>query len=66
MLRPIFIGANMKKKKKQRGIRTVIAALVIALIAVAALIIWKQWEYSASEDFYNGLRGALRLGGVCA
>ena len=56
----------MKKKRKQRGIRTAIAVLVIALIAVAALIIWKQWEYSASEDFYNGLRGALRFGGMRA
>lgn len=56
----------MKKKKKQRGIRTAIAVLVIVLIAVAALIIWKQWEYGASEDFYNGLRGALQFRGMSA
>ena len=54
----------MKKRKKQRGIRTAIVVLVIALIAVAALIIWKQWEYRASEDFYNGLRGALQFGRI--
>lgn len=54
----------MKKKKKQRGIRTAIAVLVIALIAVAALIIWKQWEYGESADFYNGLRESLRFGGM--
>ena len=66
MLRPIFIGANMKKKKKQRGIRTAIAVLVIALAAVIALIIWKQWEYSTSANFYDGLRGALQHGGLYA
>ena len=54
----------MKKRRKHRGIRAAIIALVIALIAVAALIIWKQWEYGASEEFYNGLRSALQFGGV--
>ena len=54
----------MKKVKKQHGIRTMITVLIIALIAVAALIILKQWEYGVSEDFYNGLRGALQFGGM--
>ena len=64
MLRPLFTGVDMKKRRKHRGIRAAIIALVIALIAVAALIIWKQWEYGASEEFYNGLRSALQFGGV--
>lgn len=54
----------MKKRKKQRGFRTAIVLLTIALLAVTALIVWKQWEYGASEDFYNGLRGALQSEGA--
>jgi len=53
----------MHKKKKQRSLKWLIIALIIALLAVAALIAWKQWEYGASEDFYNGLRNALRYEG---
>ena len=36
------------------------------MAAVIALIIWKQWEYSTSADFYDGLRGALQHGGLYA
>lgn len=41
-----------------------IIVLMIALFAVVTLILWKQWEYGVSEDFYNGLRGALQFGGM--
>lgn len=53
-------------KKKGRRLTALIVLLVIALIAVAALIAWKQWEYAASADFYDGLRGGLFLGGRSA
>ena len=56
----------MSKRKKGGGIKALIIVLVIALLAVAALIIWKQWEYGASEAFYDGLRGALRYEGARA
>ena len=51
--------------KKRRGIRVAIVTLAVVLVAVIVLIIWKQWEYCASEDFYNSLRGALRPVGAC-
>lgn len=56
----------MKKKRKhrkKRSMKWLIALLVIALIAVAGVIVWRQHEYAASADFYDGLRGAIR-GGV--
>ena len=56
----------MKKRKKKRGAAAAIVLLVVALIAVVGLIVWKQWEYSASADFYDSLRGALGNGGVWA
>lgn len=54
----------MKKRKKGGGIKVLLIVLVIALLAVAAVIVWRQYEYGVSEKFYDGLRGALRLGGV--
>ena len=56
----------MKKSKKRRGIGAAVVVLVIVLAAVAALIVWKRLEYSASADFYHGLRSAFRSGGVMA
>lgn len=56
----------MSKRKKRRSAKPLIAVLVVVLIAVIALILWKQWEYGASRDFYDGLRGALGQGGVSA
>lgn len=50
-------------KKKHTGVRFLIAVLLILLIAVITLIAWKQWEYNASKQFYDGLRGALNAGG---
>lgn len=55
----------MKKRRKSR-LPAIIVLLVIALAAVIALIIWKQWEYSTSANFYDGLRGALQHGGLYA
>ena len=36
-------------------------ALVIALIAVVAVIVWKQREYTVSDEFYGSLRGVLPM-----
>ncbi len=52
-------------QKKQRGLKIVIVVLVVALVAVAGLILWKQWEYGSSADFYSGLRSALNGVGLC-
>jgi len=56
----------MKKRRKKRSLAPVIALLTVALLAVLALIVWKRWEYRTSADFYDGLRGALRYGGLRA
>ena len=49
----------MAKKRKKRSLWPLIIALVILLIAVAAVIVFKQYEYSVSADFYDGLRGGI-------
>lgn len=53
----------MKKRGKKGGHRMtiLIVALVIALIAVVAVIVWKKREYSVSDEFYGSLRGALPM-----
>lgn len=48
----------MKNRKERRG-KLLLAVLAVALIAAIAVIIWKQMEYGASEQFYDSLRGAL-------
>ena len=50
----------MKKQTNGRVLGAVTAILVAALIAVTVLILYKQHEYSASEDYYSGLRGGLQ------
>lgn len=55
----------MKKKRKHRRkspAKWIVAVLVIALVVVAGVIVWRQREYAASADFYDGLRGAIRGG----
>ena len=47
--------------KGGRWLTILIVALVIALIAVVAVIVWKQREYSVSDEFYVSLRGALTM-----
>ena len=48
-------------KKGGRWLTILIVALVIALIAVVAVIVWKKREYSVSDEFYGSLRGALPM-----
>lgn len=43
--------------KNGRGMKLLIALLAVALIAVLAVIAWKQHEYGVSEQFYDNLRG---------
>ena len=48
-------------KKGGRWLMILTVALVIALIAVVAVIVWKQREYTVSDEFYGSLRGALPM-----
>lgn len=45
--------------KNGRGMKLLIALLVVALAAVVAVIVWKQHEYGVSEQFYENLRGFI-------
>ena len=53
----------MKNRGKKGGLwlKTLTVVLVVALIAVVAVIVWKQREYSVSDEFYGSLRGALTM-----
>ena len=50
--------------KKKNGLKVWIVILAIALAAVIGIIVWKQWDYGVSADFYGGLRGAEALMGA--
>ena len=59
-----------KKKRRQRRRKQhtgwLIALLAVALLAVLSVILWKQWQYGASADYYDSLREVSRLtGGIC-
>ncbi|MGN0972903.1 MAG: hypothetical protein ACI4OY_13175 [Aristaeellaceae bacterium] len=53
----------MKNRGKKGGawLKILTVALLVALIAVVAVIVWKQHEYSTSDEFYGSLRGALPM-----
>ena len=48
-------------KKGGRWMTILLGAPAIARIAVVAVIVWKQREYSVSDEFYGSLRGALPM-----
>lgn len=52
----------MKKTGKGKKLMLLLAALVLALAAVLAVIVYKQLEYNASGEYYESLRsvGLLR------
>lgn len=49
---------------KSKGMKAVLVLLVLALIAVAAVIVFKQMEYGQSEQYYDQLRGMARGWGI--
>ena len=50
-------------KKSGIKINGNLIVLVIALAVVAGVIFWKQMQYDASADYYDGLRNIGRLAG---
>lgn len=52
-----------KKRRRKSHLGLIIALLIAALAVVAGVIIWKQMQYSASADYYDGLRNIGRLAG---
>ena len=52
--------------KKNRTLWIILVLLILALAAVLGVIVFKQAEYKASEDFYQSLRMGLRMEARCA
>ena len=48
------------KKGKKRSLTPVIIILMVLLLAVVGVIIWRQYEYGASDAYYDSLRGLMR------
>lgn len=48
--------------KNGRGLKLLLALLIVALAAVLAVIVWRQHEYGVSEQYYDTLRGLMRSG----
>lgn len=48
------------KKGKKRSLTPVIVILIVLLLAVVGVIIWRQYEYGASDAYYDSLRGMAR------
>ena len=45
--------------KNGRGMKLLLVLLAAALAAVLAVILFKQYEYGVSEQYYDTLRGLL-------
>ena len=52
-----------KKRGRKSHLGLIIALLIAALAVVAGVIVWKQMQYGASADYYDGLRNIGRLAG---
>lgn len=52
--------------KKNRTLWIILILLILALAAVLGVIVFKQAEYKASEDFYQSLRMGIKMGGRSA
>lgn len=46
----------MNKQRKLRLLKALLILLILALIAVAGYILWREYQYSVSEDYYDSLR----------
>lgn len=46
----------MKNRNKIKMLRLILAVLVLALIAVGGYILWQEYQYGVSEDYYESLR----------
>ena len=46
----------MKNRNKMKMLRLILAVLVLALIAVGGYILWQEYQYGVSEDYYESLR----------
>ena len=64
MLRPPYARRNMNKQRKLRLLKALLILLILALIAVAGYILWREYQYGVSEDYYDSLRPIGRGAGL--
>ena len=46
----------MNKQSKMRLMKLVLLLLILALLAVVGYILWREYQYGVSEDYYDSLR----------
>lgn len=46
----------MKNRSKRRWLTLALVLLVLALAAVVGYVLWREYLYGVSEDYYNSLR----------
>ena len=46
----------MNKQSRIRLLKLLLAALILALAAVVGYILWREYQYAVSEDYYDSLR----------
>ena len=51
------------KQDKIKGSKVLLALLVLALLAVGGYILWQEYQYAVSEDYYDSLRNTGLLKG---
>lgn len=64
MLPAFFFKESSMKMNKTKLLRLILLLLVLALIAVGGCILWQEYQYGVSEDYYDSLRNTgLMKGG---
>ncbi len=54
----------MKKNNHAKLLKLILLVLILALIAVVGYILWQEYQYGVSEDYYDSLRNTgLMKGG---
>ena len=46
----------MKKNNHAKLLKLILLVLILALIAVVGYILWQEYQYGVSEDYYESLR----------
>lgn len=61
---PAFLcKENVMKFDKIKLLRLILVVLVLALLAVGGYILWQEYQYGVSEDYYDSLRNTGLLKG---
>lgn len=53
----------MKKLDRNHVLKLVLVVLILALAAVAGHILWQEYQYGVSDEYYDSLRNTGLLKG---